>query len=254
MTTRSLHTRTYSPTSITAALASPSSFSGNQHVLIGPAAYHLDEKQELYKLPESWDPLLILHALEDIPKIRSISVDMDHMIFHSATSDEILRYNSDNALEQVFEALDSECHCIALCKWSLPSLPKTTIQHFPVRKLIHESFGYRLDKAKWKSFVAEHGQCRPELMAFDYTAEFHSRDIFDGDSDKESFVNMGFYGQGCYDCGSLRDLSMRFAQDMMWNRELFAREPQRWRPDLYQWARKHRGVVFSIPNYEYGDE
>ncbi|CAF9942234.1 MAG: hypothetical protein ALECFALPRED_009623 [Alectoria fallacina] len=40
------------------------------------------------------------------------------------------------------------------------------------------------------------------------------------------------------------------AQDVMWNKELFARNPQKWRPDLYQWIREHRRAVSSIPDFE----
>lgn len=179
---------------------------------------------------------------------------MDHLIFHSAVSDKILRYRDNIAPEDILNALGLECRCTALCKWSLPSLPKTTIQHFPVRKLVRESFQYRLDKPKWKAFVAEQGQSRPELMAFDYTAEFHSRDVCDPENYEGAFINMGLFGQGNYVCGTLSDLSMHFAQDLMWNRELFAREPQRWRPDLYQWIRGRSGHVTSIPEFDDGDE
>ena len=252
---RSVHTKTYSPASIIAALADPSSFSTNQHVLIGPATYRLDEQQELYKVAEPWDSLsVVIQALENRPSIKSICIDMDHLIFHSAACDEILRYSANDAPEVILNALGLECRCTALCKWSLSSLPKTTIQHFPVRKLVCESFQYRLDEPKWKAFVAEQGHGRPELMACDYTAEFHSRDVCDPERHEGAFVNMGLFGQGNYVCGSLSDLSMRFAQDLMWNRELFAREPQRWRPDLYQSIRDRKGSIISTLEFDDGDE
>lgn len=112
--TRSIHSSTYSPTSITAALAAPSSLSTNQHVLIGSATYRLDEKDNLYRCPEPWDPLLVLHALEALPGIKSISVDLDHMMFHSATCDESAGYRDDEAPEDILKALGLECRCTAL--------------------------------------------------------------------------------------------------------------------------------------------
>lgn len=125
--TRRGHAKTYSPTSVTAALASPPSFSTNQRVFIGPAAYRVDEEQHLYKLPEPWDPLPVLRALDGNPRVKRISVDMDHMIFNSATSDKSLRYRDDEAPENILGAFGLECDCTALCKWHLPDLPKTNI-------------------------------------------------------------------------------------------------------------------------------
>lgn len=133
-------------------------------------------------------------------------------------------------------------------------LPKTTMQHFSVHKLVHESFQYRLDEPKWKAFVAEQGKSRPELMAIDYTAEFHSKDVCGPDSYEGTFVNMGLFGQGNYVCGSLSHLSMTFARDLLRNTELFAQEPQRWRPDLYWWIRDRRGFVTSNPKFSDGGE
>ena len=140
---------------MTAALASPPSFSTNQRVLIGPAAYRVDEEQHLYKLPEPWDPLPVLRALDGNPRVKRISVDMDHMIFNFATSNKSLRYGDDEAPENILGAFDLECDCTALCKWHLPDLPKTNIQHFQVRRLVQKSFAYGLNKAKWKAFVAK---------------------------------------------------------------------------------------------------
>lgn len=99
---------------MTAALAAPSSLSTNQHVLIGPATYRLDEKDNLYRCPAPWDPLLVLHALEALPGINSISVDLDHMMFHSATCDESAGYRDDEAPEDILKALGLECRCTAL--------------------------------------------------------------------------------------------------------------------------------------------
>lgn len=91
-------------------------------------------------------------------------------------------------------------------------------------------------------------------MAFDYTAEFHSKDVCDPDIYEGTFVNMGLFGQGNYVCGSLGHLSMTFAQDLLRNTELFAQEPQRWRPDLYWWIRDRRGFVTSNSKFSDGGE
>ncbi len=120
-------------------------------------------------LPEPWEPLQVLHALEHLPNIISISVDLDYIMYHSLDKDVTADYFGPE------DILD--CHCQSLCKWLIPSLPKTTIQHFPVRELVHESSKYNGDKAKWKAFVAEQGPSRPELMAFDYTSEWHSQNL-----------------------------------------------------------------------------
>ena len=63
--------------------------------------------------------------------------------------------------------------------------------------------------------MAKWGPERPELMAFDYTSEFHSRDVCDPDDYDGAFVRMGLFGEGNYVRGSLGQLSMRFAQDVM---------------------------------------
>ena len=242
-----INTKSYTPSSISAALSNPSTLSAEQQVLIGPATYKFDEDaQKLFKLPEPWDPLNILYALEQLPKINSITVDMDHLVFHSATSNETVRYKDSEKPEHILDALGLQCHCLALCMWSIPSLPKTTIQQFPVRKLVHESSEYGRDKGKWKTFVADQGPARPELMAFDYTSEFYSRDVCDPERYEGSCISMGLFGQGNYVCGSISKLSMLFSQCFMANKEYFSRKPQEWRPDLYENIRKRYGVVSSL--------
>ncbi len=182
------HTKSYTPTSITAALSNPSSLSADKHVIIGPVSYRYDESsRELKMLPEPWDPLQVLYTLEHLPNIISISVDLDYLMFHSFESE-------TDALDTYFEGPEDtlEFHCSSLCKWLIPSLPKTTIQHFPVRELVHESSKYNGDKAKWKAFVAEQGPSRPELMAFDYTSEGHGQNL--DNSNDGPFISLGLFG------------------------------------------------------------
>lgn len=94
--------------------------------------------------------------------------------------------------------------------------------------------------------MIQYQDSRPELKAFDYTAEFHSRDICDPDDGYTGpFVDLGLYGAGNYVCGSLSELSMSFASDFLANAAFFSRHPQLWKPDLYERMRENHGVVSS---------
>ena len=163
------------------------------------------------------------------------------MMFHSFDKDVSTEYFGGP--EDILE-----CHCQSLCKWLIPSLPKTTIQHFAVCELVHESSTYKGDIAKWKAFVADQWPSRPELMAFDYTSEFHSRDLYDPKLYGGPFISLGLFGQSDYYGGSICDLSMDFSEDFISNREYFARKPEvPWGPDLYDWFQGREDIATRGP-------
>ena len=241
--TRCHHTQSYSPTSITAALTSPSAFTGVEHVLIDQVKRRDEPNQQPYKLPEPWNPVEVFRALNKILSIKSVTVDMNNLIFHSRTTEKQIYYREDEYPEDILDKLDYPCDCTGLCQWTLDLSPKTTIQHFPSRRALEWSMLYKHNPAAWKAFVGALGNEGAEYKAFDFTAEFHSRDFCsytEGD-----FVDLGPVGSGSY-CG-LASLSMQFACDMEGNTEYFLRHPNAWKPDLYrQIMDSKRGVGSTL--------
>lgn len=213
----------------------------------------MNDKSEIYKRPDPWDPALVLQGLGRIRGVNSISIDINQIIFHSATSDEEVRYHYEKGRpEYVLGQLGLSCQCTELCAWSLEEYPKVLIHHSAIRELLLESMQYSNDHERWKLMVGKIEE-EPEYKAFDYTAEFHSRDVSDPDCDCTSLgplLDLGLWGVGKYRCGSTSGLSMRFAQDFISNTQFFGRNPWAWRPDLYKKMREKYGSVSSVVSLE----
>ena len=243
------HTKLYQPSIVTTLLSDPSSLLQVQHIFIGPVKYVAPPPGSslIQQVAHPWDPSFTLNTLNSMQNIKSITIDLFHVMGHKNTANVPSYHNAQTSLEHVLEALGHECEEIALCTWRLPSMPKVLITHFPTSKALDVCHPYRYDKVGWKSFV-EANLRFPTYPAFDYTAEFHSRDLCGPemggvDYGDEEYLELLPIGKGYqYPFGFS---SIQFAQDMVQNKTYFTRNPQAWKPDLYEQLRHRDGSVSS---------
>ena len=239
----------YQPPALTAALSKPSSLLQVQHIIIGPVHYVPPPPDDIFlrQVASPWDPSYTLGTLNAMDSIKSITIDLFHIMGHKNTTNVALNHNSQTSPEYVLQALGHECEEIGLCTWRLPNMPKVLITHFPTSRVLDACHPYRYDKMGWKSFVEANLQL-PRFPAFDYTAEFYSRDLCGPemggvDYGDEEYLELLPIGKGYqYPCGFS---SVQFAQDMVQNEAYFARNPQAWKPDLYEQLRDRDGSVSS---------
>lgn len=243
---RNLLTRSYSPSAITAAVQQPSTLQGLQHINIEQPGYYTDSNNVIHARADPWEPSRVLSILQCLPDVRSITVDMNQIMFRSATTGSETRYHCETGKpENIPQRLGFAVQCTGLCLWTVDEYSKVTIQHSTIRNLLLESKNHINDKQHWKSMIARRDS-DPQYKAFDYTADFHSQDICDPDDEYTGpAVDLGLYGAGNYVCGSLSELSMDFASDFLANSAFFSRHPQVWKPDLYQRLREKHGAVSS---------
>jgi hypothetical protein len=94
----------------------------------------------------------------------------------------------------------------------------------------------------WHAHVAESGET--VLKAFDFTADFHSRDL-NGVHSKGKIINLGVFGEGFHRLESMDidSFSVTFAQDLKGNVEHF--ETKAWRSGIYDQARREGNNFMS---------
>ncbi|KAL8746308.1 MAG: hypothetical protein Q9190_001651 [Brigantiaea leucoxantha] len=239
----------FTPLEITSALANPATLSSIQHIIIGPIHRYLSPKNHpIHQTASPWSPLPTLRALEELPNIVSITIDLFHILnAHSTTDIDLTSCNLIDPLETLKLSHLEPPFAPSLCAWPIPTLPKSLIIHFPTHAALNAAHPYRGSLKAWKCFVSSHRNV-PEYLAFDYTADFHSRDLsgpekggVDYGEDKfEEFLPLGdgyLYPFGCN--------NMEFVMDMEKNMLYFAKYPERWKEDLYERIRDKGGVVSS---------
>ena len=239
----------YQPSKLTAALSSPSSLLQVQHIFVGPVQYVAPPPNQIFvqQVADPWDPAQTLNALNAMDHIKSITIDLFHIMGHKNTTNVALYHNAQTSPQWMLEALGHECEEIGLCTWRIPKMPKVLITHFATSKALDACHPYRYDKIGWKSFVEANLQY-PSYPAFDYTAEFHSRDLCGpekggvdyGDEESLELLPIGKGYQ--YPFGFS---SVQFALDMVQNEAYFSRNLQAWKPDLYEQLRDREGGVSS---------
>lgn len=251
----STQTKSYSPASITSALAFPSGFAdtaGLRHILIGEVQTFVDAEGEIYKSPDPWDPGSLLPTLEAIPSIETIQVDVNQLIFHSSESDENLRYRLDETPEAVLRQIGLSAHCIGLCQWNIDELPKTTIVEPLFRRMLALANPMDYKRFGWNQFVAscedDNNENNAECKAFHYTMDFHLRDLLsnkDGrcHASQEELWGSGWHNYSPY--GFMSSLSLRVLSGFMRNVRYFEKHPDMWQADLYEQIRENCGGVVT---------
>ena len=245
--------KSYQPSALTSALSNPSSLLQVQHVVIGPVQY-VDARPPndsfVQQVANPWEPSYTLNTLNAMDNIKSITIDLFHIMGHKNATNVPSYHNAQTDPQCVLEALGHECEEIALCTWCLPKMPKVLITHFATSSALDACHPYRYDKVGWKSFV-EANLHFPRYPAFDYTAEFHSRDLSSAemggvDSGEEEYLELLPVGKGYqYPFGFS---SVEFAQDMVQNEAYFSQNPRAWKPDLYEQLCYRNGGVSSSLN------
>ena len=231
-----------------AAIDSPSSMAEVQHVVIGPIQRRISDEDHIYQIADPWEPIRVLRALQATPHIQSVTIDLYHINNHNQASDTLLSFGARADPVDVLELLYCSCHNEGLCTWHVDAFPKALITHFPTSKALSLCHPYRHDKAGWKRFVAANLD-KPEIPAFDYTAEFHSKDLSGpekggadcGDAEFLDFLPLGsgyVYPYGGSD--------MDFATDMENNMLTYTQRPDRWMPDAYQRSMAEGGASSSV--------
>ncbi|KAL8788601.1 MAG: hypothetical protein Q9195_007196 [Heterodermia aff. obscurata] len=252
-TSRMPNMKYYQPSALTAALSNPSSLLQVQHVVLGPVHYLPPTPDNIFvqQVANPWDPSDTLNTLNAMDHIKSVTIDLFHIMGYKNTTDIPSYHNAQTSPKCVLEALGHECEEIALCTWRLPNMPKVLITHLATSSALDACHPYRYDKLGWKSFVQANLQS-PQYAAFDYTAEFHSRDLCGPekggvDYGDEEYLELLPIGKGYqYPFGFS---SVQFAQDMIQNEIYFTRNPQSWKPDLYEQLRHRDGGVSSSLQY-----
>lgn len=140
----------------------------------------------------------------------------------------------------VLRSIGVHAQCRDVGLWTLTDFPAVDITHSPTRLALAKSRTSG-DKASWHAFVAATGNATYE--AFDYTADFHSRDL-DG-KDNNAWIDLGVMGRGYWRLpGGLDRFSCNLASDLDHNISYFE-DCYDWRPNLYVELQEKGGVVSS---------
>lgn len=149
----------------------------------------------------------------------------------------------------IFKTMSISCTCTDLGLWTLPSFPTIRVEHQPTRKALLQARQFSTNEVNaWRAFVASSGN--PLYQAFDFTADFHSRDLTTSAPQSEvaqnSFIDLSPFQKG-YPAGphvNIDDFSMIFCEDLERNVQYFE-EGGEWKPDLYGEQREAKGSVSS---------
>lgn len=149
----------------------------------------------------------------------------------------------------IFKTMFIACACTDLGLWNLPSFPKVRVEHQLTRSALLQSRQFSIEEMNaWHAFVASSGN--PLYQAFDFTANFHSRDLTnsskEAETKPESYIDLSPFNKG-YPAVPHVDIdhfSMIFCKDLEHNVQYFE-EGEEWRPDLYGEQREAKGSVSS---------
>lgn len=145
----------------------------------------------------------------------------------------------------ILRALDLTCTCTDVAFWTFPDYPNITITDYATRQALNYARTTTPSQlSEWHTSVAAGDDVA--LCAFDYTADFHSRDMDTKPRDhqgEDDIIDLGPFGKGywTFDGESMDDFSVTFAQDMQANMEYFAKVP--WTKGLYDVARREERIV-----------
>lgn len=136
---QTLHTRSYSPSTITAAVQQSSSIQGLQHINIQQPEYYTDSSDVVHARADPWEPSHVLPILQSLPDVRSVTLDMNQIMFHLAMTGSETRYHCETGNpEHVLQRRGLSAQCIGLCSWSVDEYSKVMIQHSTIRNLLLE--------------------------------------------------------------------------------------------------------------------
>jgi len=139
---------------------------------------------------------------------------------------------------RILSALGIRSNCDDIGLWTLPDLPAIQITHEDSRTALAKAREFTNEKeagdgkATWRAFVAASSD--PLYQAFDYTADFHSRDldVLPDQDDRKAWVDLSPFGQGYHrfdkDCDVF---GVHFAGTMEHNIEYF--RTHEWKPGMY---------------------
>ncbi|KAL8917574.1 MAG: hypothetical protein Q9208_007857 [Pyrenodesmia sp. 3 TL-2023] len=253
ITAHGLHSQIYTPSSITQALRDPALLHDAYCIKIGPADYRNElptsgneDKTAIYHIPDPWDPSSVLRELETVPNIQQIIVDLDHILYHSATTETSKEGLNGPCPEVVLDRMGfGEFEATELCRWTSRAWPKFIVEHFPVRGWLDQVMPFTDTTTDWAAFLQSHTG-DPEFQAFHYTADFYSRDLRYLESGGD-YVDLGPYGAGSYICG-LPGLSIEFCSAMMHSAAIFKRFPGFSSVGLYR-RFMDEGFAWCSPGY-----
>jgi hypothetical protein len=142
----------------------------------------------------------------------------------------------------------SVCNDIGL--WTLPDLPAIEITDENSRIALAKAREFTNNneadggKATFRAFVA--ASTEPLYQAFDYTADFHSRDLDvpSDQSDRKAWLDLSPFGKGYHridkDCD---EFSVQFADSLEHNTEYF--QNHEWQPGMYDQFRAERKSIIT---------
>lgn len=194
---------------------------------------------------KTWEPSHVIRTLHSMDSIESITIDVFAMVEPQITHVESYPHGVSEDPFDSFDDVRSDWTWPSLCTWWHPQLPKLLITHFLTIRALDACHPYRYHKAGWKAYVAANLH-RPEIPAFDYSAEFRSRDLSGpgrgriayGEAEYLDLLPLGSGWQ--YPCGFG---SLEFAISMEKTVLYFLKYPTTWKPDLYEQFMR-RGIAW----------
>lgn len=217
----------------------PSSLKDVKHIAI-------TTNDDLKDTSKTWEPSQVIRTLHSMKSVESITIDVFAMTEPQITHVESYPHDVSEDPFDSFDDVRSDWTWPSLCTWYHPQLPKLLVTHIPTSRALDACHPYRYDKAGWKAYVAANLH-RPEIPAFDYSAEFYRRDLSGPGRGgiaygEEEYLDLLPLGSGWqYPCGFE---SLQFAISMRKNILYFSRYPSAWKPDLYE-RLIQRGYAFS---------
>jgi hypothetical protein len=154
---------------------------------------------------------------------------------------------------RILTALDIRSVCDNIGLWTLPDLPTIQVTDKNSRNALAKAREFtnrnELDggKATWRAFVASSHE--PLYQSFDYTADFHSRDLDvpTDQSDGKAWLDLSPFGKGYHridkDCD---EFSAQFADALEHNIQYF--QNHEWKPGMYDqfWAERKNIITDKL--------
>ena len=203
-------------------------------------------KEELPPILQALDSATVI-SKTTIPLMDVIALPIENL---QATTPGASWLRSHRSPITIFAAIGLACRCVDVGLWSLDDFPSIEISDQLTREALLKAREFSADKGggedeEWFTFLASSND--PALKAFDYTADFHSRDLsmspkWEGNN---AWIDLGPRGQGY---AGIMDVDIDhfgilFALDLAKNVEYF--KMNEWRPHLYNEFESAGGGVSS---------
>ncbi|KAF2872262.1 hypothetical protein BDV95DRAFT_593670 [Massariosphaeria phaeospora] len=196
----------------------------------------------------------VLAALDRAPSVTRTSIALDDVldlpVRHRKREGGDHEHRGRTPVS-IMRAVGLRARCRDVGLWRIDEFPSVEVEHAPTRLALAKAravagTGDDGGRASWHAFVAARKhELDPDhavYKAFDWTADFHSRDLDGAAHDASERIDLGVMGNGYWRMQprSLDDFSVDFAADVDHNAQFFrnADGAHEWQPDMYARFRK----------------